>query len=145
MDNGKTRKMGRRGNRRNPKEHGGKPTGGYYAIESTFFSRFCAFTPLVFAFHHRFRNTHRFGGFETPGTGRLVGYRIEEECHRAQWADAEPCGPHGTPTGGHYALKSTFTRGFCDFGPLVSSCHPPFPNTPRFGGFETPGIGRRAE
>ena len=47
------------------------------------------FVLLVCALHPPFRNTRRFGGFETPGIGWRVGYRGEEKGHRAQWATAE--------------------------------------------------------
>ena len=48
--------------------------------------------------------------------------------------------PYGTPLGGRYALESTFFRTLGTLGPLVLP-FPPFPNTRRFGGFETPGMG----
>ena len=95
VGNGKTGKMGRRGNWRNPAEHDethGTLTGGHYAPKSTFFSSLLPFRSSRFRLSP-FPDTRRFGGFEMPGIGWWVEYRIEAKGQLAQWATAEP---HGT-------------------------------------------------
>ena len=93
MGNGKTRKMGRRGTRRNPTEHGETPgslTGGRYPPKIRLFSRF-SISPL--SFPPPFPNTQRFGGFETPG----IGWRSERRSD-------------GKGNGRQCALKSTLRK-----------------------------------
>ena len=65
----------------------GTPTGGQYPSNAPF-SRFFVISILSFS-PPPFRNTQRFGGFETPGIGWWAEYRGEEKGHRAQWAAAE--------------------------------------------------------
>ena len=147
MDNWNTIKAGRRGNWRNLTEPNGAPTGWHYALKSTFFFRlFCALDPPVFAFPA----AQVPGGFETPGIGRMVGYRRNEKDyrnmgtadHRGTWRG--PAEPDGTPR--NINMKELirgvhlFLGPFRSFAPLVSPFPPPFPNTRRFRGFETLGI-----
>ena len=89
-----------------------------------------------------FPNTQRVGGFETPGIGWCVECRSEEKGHLAQWATAEPggaprnlAGPHGTPTGWNYALKSTFLSRLTRFRPSRVRLPSALPRCPTFRRF----------
>ena len=82
------------------------------------------FAPLVFAFAP-FPNARRLGGFETPGSGRWVGYRSVAKDILAQWTTAETNGtwrnppePDGTPRNtqrGNFALKPAYFWLFSHF------------------------------
>ena len=148
MDNGKTDKMGRRGNWRNPTEPDGTPRntnrGGHTASNPLFFScfqsrssRFLFFPPLPrYPTFQWFRNAgYMFGG-------RNIGVRRKASGHNVPLRNpTEPEGTPGTPTGGIIPPNPPICRGFLQFSPYRFPFPPPFPNTQRFGCFETPGNG----
>ena len=155
MEDGKVDHHGTRWNPTEPdgtprkltKPHG-TPKGGNYQPNPLF--RVFQFRPSRFPLPPS-RNTQRFGGFETPGIGWWAEYRSEAKGQWAQWTTSGPhrtwrCPPEtdGTPTGGHYSPKSAYMSRFLNFWPSRFPSPPRSPNTQRFGGFGTPGIGWRA-
>ena len=106
------------------------------------FFGFRTFAPLVSP--SPFPDTQSFGGFATPGIGWRSAYRGAEKGHRAQWAAAETGGIQRNNDKRALRPKIQFFA-FLHFRSSRFLLPSSLPQYTTFGGFATPGIGRRAE